>query len=209
MMHRRRRRGVGGSEDQREHPAHPVEAEPSPANAATPAPAPRPSTEDMVRGSRRGVREVHMHRAGDRSEVSVVGHGARIEGTVTAAGSLRVEGEVIGAISAKGDVSLSRDGRVEADIKARSITLAGRVKGNLTAEGDVSLPDDSGLEGDIRGLNVTIGSVVRGDIVARAKVELGAHARVHGDITCRSLVITEGAVFQGRAMMDEKERAAV
>ncbi len=208
MMHRRRRRGVGGPEDQREHPAHPVGAEPSPANPAAPAPAPRANTGDVVRGSRRGVREVDMHRGGDRSEVSVVGHGARIEGTVTAAGSLRVEGEVTGAISAKGDVSLSRDGRVEADIKARSITLAGRVKGNLTAEGDVSLPDDSGLEGDIRGHNVTVGGVVRGDIMAGARVELGARASVHGDITCRSLVIVEGAVFQGRAVMDDKERPA-
>jgi cytoskeletal protein CcmA (bactofilin family) len=143
-----------------------------------------------------------MDRAGDRSEVSVVGHGARIEGTVTAAGSLMVEGEVKGAITAKGDVALSRDGRVEADITARGITLAGRVKGNLTAEGDVSLPDDSGLEGDIRGRNVAVGGEVRGNIVAGIKVELGARASVHGDITCTSLVVAEGAVFQGRAMMD-------
>ena len=32
----------------------------------------------------------------ERSEVSVVGPGTRIEGTVVAAGSLRVEGEVKG-----------------------------------------------------------------------------------------------------------------
>ena len=143
-----------------------------------------------------------MDRASERSEVSVVGHGARIEGTVSAVGSLRVEGEVKGAITAKGDVSLSPDGRVVADINARSITLAGRVKGNLTAEGDVSLPGDSGLDGDIRGNNVAVDGVVNGNIVAGTKVELGARARVEGDITCRSLVITDGAVFQGRANMD-------
>jgi cytoskeletal protein CcmA (bactofilin family) len=43
-----------------------------------------------------------MDRADEHSEVSVVGRGTRIEGTVVAAGSLRVEGEVKGEITAEG-----------------------------------------------------------------------------------------------------------
>jgi len=103
-----------------------------------------------------------MARADDRSEVSVVGRGARIEGTVVAAGSLRVEGEVRGAITAKGDVLLSPEGRVEANIEARSITLAGQVRGDLTAEGDVVAPADSRLDGNIRAHNVQVGGAVKG-----------------------------------------------
>src|SRR6266540_6374600 len=53
------------------------------------------------------TREVRMTSRDDRSEVSVVGRRTRIEGTVTAAGALRVEGEVVGAITAEGDVSLA------------------------------------------------------------------------------------------------------
>jgi cytoskeletal protein CcmA (bactofilin family) len=146
-----------------------------------------------------------MDRADDRGEASVIGHGARVEGTLVAAGSLRVEGEVKGSITADGDVSLSPDGRVEADIRAKSITLAGRVKGNLTVEGDVSLPNDSRLDGDIQGRNVTIGGVVKGNIVSQGKVELGGKSRVDGDITSRSLAITEGAVFSGRSIMDQEK----
>jgi len=140
----------------------------------------------------------------DSAEVSVVGQGARIEGTVTSAGSLRVEGEVKGAITAKGDVSLSPEGRVEADIQARSITLAGQVRGNLTAEGEVSLPTDSRLEGDIHAGNVAVGGVVKGNIVAGGKVELGDRARVEGDITSKTLVIADGAFFSGRSTMGEE-----
>ena len=142
-----------------------------------------------------------MARADDRPEVSVVGRGARIEGTVVAAGSLRVEGEVNGAITAEGDVSLSPQGRVEASIQARSITLAGQVKGDLTAEGDVSLPNDSQLIGHIRAHNVAVGGVVKGNIDARGKVELGPRARVEGDITSKTLAIAAGAVFSGRSIM--------
>jgi cytoskeletal protein CcmA (bactofilin family) len=75
-----------------------------------------------------------MDRTDERSEVSVVGRGTRIEGTVVAAGSLRVEGEVKGKITAEGEVSLSPQGRVEANIQATSITLAGLVRGDLTAK---------------------------------------------------------------------------
>src|SRR5438093_1305984 len=66
-----------------------------------------------------------MDRSEDRSQVSVVGPGTKIEGTVVAAGSLRVEGEVKGKITAEGEVALSPQGRVEARIEAGSLTLAG------------------------------------------------------------------------------------
>src|SRR5580765_2941912 len=46
-------------------------------------------------------------KGGDRAEVTVVGHGANLEGTVVSTGSLRVDGRVVGKISAEGDVMLS------------------------------------------------------------------------------------------------------
>jgi cytoskeletal protein CcmA (bactofilin family) len=152
------------------------------------------------------AQEVRMDRADDRSEVSVVGRGTRIEGTVVAAGSLRVEGEVKGKITAEQEVSLSAQGRVEANIQATSITLAGEVKGDLTAKADVSLPADSRLDGNIRARNVEVGGVVIGDIMGNGKVELGPRARVEGDITSKSLAIAEGAVFVGRSIMGEETR---
>jgi cytoskeletal protein CcmA (bactofilin family) len=145
-----------------------------------------------------------MNRADDRPEVSVVGRGTRIEGTVVAAGSLRVEGEVKGKITADQEVSLSAQGRVEANIQATNITLAGRVKGDLTARADVSLPADSRLDGNIRAHNVDVGGVVMGDILANGRVELGPRARVEGDITSTALAIAEGAIFLGRSIMDEE-----
>jgi cytoskeletal protein CcmA (bactofilin family) len=145
-----------------------------------------------------------MFRGNETSEVSVVGPGTRIEGTVVAAGSLRVEGEVRGKITAEREVSLSPQGRVEANIQAGSIVLAGQVKGNLAATGDVSLPADSRLDGNIRGHNVDVGGVVKGNIVGKGRVMLGPRARVEGDVTATTLAIAEGAVFIGSSTMDEE-----
>jgi cytoskeletal protein CcmA (bactofilin family) len=140
----------------------------------------------------------------ERSEVSVVGPGTRIEGTVVAAGSLRVEGEVKGKITAEREVTLSPQGRVEANIQAGSIVLAGQVKGNLAATGDVSLPAESRLDGNIRGHNVDVGGVVKGNIVGKGRVLLGPRARVEGDVTSMTLAIAEGAVFIGSSTMGEQ-----
>ena len=137
----------------------------------------------------------------DDSQVSVVSRGTKIEGSVLAAGSLRVEGEVYGKITAKGQVSLSPDGRVEANIKAESIVLAGRVKGDLEASGDVSLPAESRLDGNIRARNADVGGVVDGHVIVNGKASLGPRARVEGDITSSALAIAEGAVFIGRSNM--------
>ena len=138
---------------------------------------------------------------GDDSQVSVVSRGTKIEGSVMAAGSLRVEGEVRGQITAQGEVSLSPQGRVEANIKAASITLAGTVKGDLVATGDVALPAESRLDGNIRARNADVGGFVDGDVTVAGRASLGPRARVEGDITSSSLAIAEGAVFIGRSVM--------
>jgi cytoskeletal protein CcmA (bactofilin family) len=141
----------------------------------------------------------------DDQQVSVVSRGTKIEGSVMAAGSLRVEGEVHGKITARGEVSLSPHGRVEANIKAESITLAGQVKGDLDASGDVSLPAESRLDGNIRARNADVGGVVEGDITVSERASLGPRARVDGDITSTSLAIAEGAVFIGRSLMGSEQ----
>jgi len=151
------------------------------------------------------IQEVRMDGRDERSDISVVGPGTRIEGTVVAAGSLRVEGEVKGKITAEREVTLTPQGRVEANIEATSIVLGGQVKGNLAAKGDVSLPADSRLDGDIRAHNVDVGGIVMGNVVAKGRVVLGPRARVEGDVTSTTLAIAEGAVFIGSSRMDEEK----
>ena len=136
-------------------------------------------------------------------DLSVVGSTARIEGTLTSAGSLRIHGHLTGAISAEGEVAVAPGSEVQADIQARSISLAGRVKGNLTAPGSVVLPAKSRVQGDVHAESVTVHGTVDGDVVAEQKAMLGREARVQGDVTCRTLVIEEGAFFAGRSNMSD------
>ncbi|HSJ49696.1 MAG TPA: polymer-forming cytoskeletal protein [Actinomycetota bacterium] len=195
-MDRLRRHRDHGQEPE-EPPAEPPDRLPAATDQGEP---PRAAN---GREERRRGREGRIDRSQDGSDLSVVSRGTRIEGTVAAAGSLRVDGDVKGKITAAKEVSLSPGGRVEANIEATDITLGGQVMGNLEAKGDVSLPADSRLDGNIRARNVQIGGEVKGDVEGRGTVELGPSARVEGDIRSKRLAIAAGAVFIGSSAMDE------
>ena len=119
--------------------------------------------------------ETGGQRMAESGEVTIVGQGAKLEGTVVSAGSLRVDGQVKGQISAEGDVMLSSQSQVEADIRAQNVQIAGKFKGS---------------------------------IVVKGKAEIARGGRVDGNITAKSLVIEEGAVFQGQSVMEQPGTAA-
>lgn len=86
---------------------------------------------------------------GAGSEVTVVGKGARIEGNLISAGSLRIDGQIKGKITAEGDVTLSPQSEVEADIKATNVTVGGSFKGNITAGNRAELARGGRVEGNV------------------------------------------------------------
>jgi cytoskeletal protein CcmA (bactofilin family) len=83
------------------------------------------------------------------SEVTIVGAAAKLEGTVVSAGSLRIDGQVKGQIQAVGDVTLSPQSQVEADIRAQNVSVAGRFKGNVVVKGKAHLARGGRIEGNI------------------------------------------------------------
>jgi cytoskeletal protein CcmA (bactofilin family) len=108
-------------------------------------------------------------------EVTIVGQGAKLEGTVVSAGSLRIDGQIKGQVNADGDVMLSPQSSVEADIRAQNVSVAGRFKGS---------------------------------IVVKGRAEIARGGRVDGNITSKTLVVEEGAIFQGQSVMDQQAQAA-
>ena len=82
-------------------------------------------------------------------EVTIVGQGAKLEGKVVSAGSLRVDGQITGTIEADGDVMLSPQSAVEADISAANVSVAGRFKGDLTVKGKAEIARGGRVDGNI------------------------------------------------------------
>ena len=65
--------------------------------------------------------------------LSLVGAGTTIEGKVKTDGSMRIDGKVVGDVTAKANITIGGTGAVEGTVTAANISLAGRVQGTMVA----------------------------------------------------------------------------
>jgi cytoskeletal protein CcmA (bactofilin family) len=108
---------------------------------------------------RRGTEQEYPQEAAPRApeyspspvagEMTVIGRGARLEGNLISAGSLRIEGSVKGQITAEGDVILADGSEVAADVKANNVTVGGHYSGNVTAAGTLELESSAKVDGNV------------------------------------------------------------
>jgi cytoskeletal protein CcmA (bactofilin family) len=83
-------------------------------------------------------------------EMTVVGRGAQLEGTLVSTESIRIDGQAKGKIAARVDVILSSHSHVEADIQAQNVVAGGTLKGSITARTKTEVAEGGRVEGTIR-----------------------------------------------------------
>jgi cytoskeletal protein CcmA (bactofilin family) len=118
----------------------------------------------------------------DNGEVTIVGAGARLEGNVVSAGNLRIDGQVKGQINAEGDVSLSPQSQVEADIRAQNVSVAGRFKGSIQVKGKAHLARGGRIDGNITSKTLVVeeGGVFHGQSIMDGSTGVPGEARPQG-----------------------------
>ena len=126
-------------------------------------------------------------RMADNGEVTIVGAGARLEGNVVSAGNLRIDGQVKGQINADGDVVLSPQSQVEADIRAQNVSIAGRFKGNVVVKGKAHLARGGRIDGNITSKTLVVeeGGIFHGQSVMDAAAAQGTQAQAQGTSTSK------------------------
>jgi cytoskeletal protein CcmA (bactofilin family) len=82
------------------------------------------------------------------AEPSVIGPDVTVVGTLESSGAVTVEGKVRGDINAKGNVTVSAQGRVEGNLHAKEATLRGHLLGNIRAD-RVVLCASCNVKGDV------------------------------------------------------------
>jgi cytoskeletal protein CcmA (bactofilin family) len=95
------------------------------------------------------------------------------------------------------------------------LRVDGRLAGRVTSQDGTLLVGTNGqVDADIEVAVATINGTVNGDITATTRIEMGRAARVHGNIQTPSLMIEQGAIFEGGCRMmqlkesQEKQRDA-
>jgi len=100
--------------------------------------------------------------AGRGGDAAVIGRSIQINGDLRGGEDLRIEGDVSGTVELKNSaLTIGKEGRVKADVYARSIAVDGETKGDLYAAERV---------------NVHVNARVQGNIIApKVSIEEGAH----------------------------------
>ncbi len=93
------------------------------------------------------------------------------------------------------------DGNIDIDGDLR---VEGSLKGVVNVRGVLMIGPKAVAEGEIWGGEVVIHGKVTGDICAEQRIQLARGAVVTGDLYCRSLVIEDGVMFDGRSHMGER-----
>ncbi len=117
--------------------------------------------------------------------VDMVAAGTVIEGSISSAKGIRVDGTVKGSITSKGKVVVGKSGIVEGAITCPNADIEGELKSTITVEGLLQLKSTSVLLGDIQTGKLAIepgatftgnckmGAVVK-DISSKKEKELAA-----------------------------------
>lgn len=134
-------------------------SESMPGDAARATPAAAPSPTDQPERASEG--------AGRITNVAIIGKGMTIKGEIRSKESLHVDGEVEGNLyMADCRLSVSREGRLGANVKAREIELMGVAQGDLEATSKITIRKGARLIGDLRapGILIEEGAYVKGKI---------------------------------------------
>ncbi len=98
---------------------------------------------------------------------AIIGSKITFKGELTGEEDLLIEGQVEGTIELKNHhLTIGKQGRVKADVNAKSISIEGTVEGDLTALERISIKASSCLTGNVTADRVTLedGAKFRGSI---------------------------------------------
>ena len=109
------------------------------------------------------------------------------------------DGRELNTILGKGSV-------IEGKISIKnSVRVDGKLIGDISSTGTVTVGEKGEVEGTINAVRAIVGGKVKGRINASAKAILEAQSVFIGDLKTAKLTIDEGAMFEGRCLMNDEE----
>jgi cytoskeletal protein CcmA (bactofilin family) len=139
-----------------------------------------------------------------------------IIGEVHFKGSLSADGILVGHIGSGNGLSVKQrttsgsQPELVGDVNFKDmIRVNGHIAGSVYSKAGTMIVDtEAKVDANVDVAVAMIGGTVSGDIVARERVELGPTSKIYGNIWTRSIVIKDGAIFEGVCRMIEEEKAS-
>ncbi|KAF0239114.1 MAG: hypothetical protein FD181_499 [Prolixibacteraceae bacterium] len=116
---------------------------------------------------------------GVNQSINIISEGTKIKGDINANGDIRIDGELMGNILAKGKLVVGPKGRIEGQINCNNIEISGYIKGKVTASELLIMKSTSQITGDIVAgkLSVEPGSLFSGSCIMNGTKPLNEPAK--------------------------------
>jgi cytoskeletal protein CcmA (bactofilin family) len=97
------------------------------------------------------------HSARASSGSATLGQSIRIEGTLTGNEDLTINGTVKGRVNLNGHaLTIGPNGKIEAELSAKSVIVEGQVTGNITADDKIRISPSGTVKGDLQAPRIAL-----------------------------------------------------
>ncbi|HEY4695874.1 MAG TPA: polymer-forming cytoskeletal protein [Candidatus Hydromicrobium sp.] len=108
--------------------------------------------------------------------ITIIAEGVKVEGKINCPGSVRIDGMVTGEITAEKDITIGKEGKVEATVRTKDAVIAGTYKGDMIASGEVEIAPTGKFMGNLTQkdalLTIAKGGLFRGESLIGASAEV-------------------------------------
>lgn len=140
----------------------------------------------------------------------VVPEGVVIEGSLTSNSETEISGRVDGDVTVSGRLELGPSGVITGKVKAGHCRVEGLVEGNMECANELELSAKGRIQADVvTGNHFVLGGNVEGNISCAGKLHLKETAEVNGSVRAKTLVVDEGALFNGDCLTRPSTEVAV
>lgn len=115
-----------------------------------------------------------MSKSDPIKELNLVGAGTVVEGKIRSQGSVRIDGKLIGEVTASETLAVGVNGEIEGNVTAKNVTVGGKIRGSINAAEKIVFEGKSVVKGDIRATRLIIdeGCIFDGKVSMTEKAPL-------------------------------------
>lgn len=106
-------------------------------------------------------------------ELNMIASGTTVEGKIRTQGSVRVDGKVIGEVTAGEALAVGQTGEIEGNVAAKNVTVSGKIRGSINVAEKAVLEGKAVIKGDLRAARLVIdeGAVFDGKVIMSDKAQ--------------------------------------
>lgn len=90
------------------------------------------------------------------TELNLIAAGTVFEGKLRTPGSIRIDGRIVGEVTATQNISIGSSGDVDGNMSAKNVTIGGKIKGTIVAQEKLVFESKAVVRGDIRAAKLVI-----------------------------------------------------